>query len=229
MAYTNTQTAHKELGKVLTPGEIQGYRQWLAELDEEAHTEGGSCNICDAEVWEYFDTKSDTGRQVYDSFTDEELLEVILASSQDGSRPKLHEIYCVYRKYIKLRFGGWINARENAREYRLFKQIISKWPTGWYMKVSPQPLVTKLRESGVEPDRVTVELFESLCREARKTGCPPYISTSVRKRINRVYNCSAALELMGIPSLLRAERQPLEKKLLAHWAEEYRQLRRQRY
>lgn len=214
-----------EIGKILTPKEIQGYRKWLAELDEEAHSKGGSCNICDAEVREIFDAQSDIGRQVYDSFTDEELLEIILASGHKPGEPKLNDIYYIYQQYIKLRFDGWINARDKVREYRLFKQIIAKWPAGWYQKVSTQPLLDKLRESGIEPDRETVALLEGLCREARKTGCPPRIPASVRKTINRVYNCSAALELMGIPSLLKAKRQPLEKQLLEHWANEYRRLR----
>lgn len=63
MAHANTRSDNVVFGKMLTPKEIRGYRQWLAELDEEARAADGNFNTCDAEVWECFDAQSDIGKQ----------------------------------------------------------------------------------------------------------------------------------------------------------------------
>ena len=230
MTHTDVQTEYgcgQKPEKILTPKELSGYRQWLAELDAESREDGGCCGDCPEDLWDIFDPQGAAGRQICSSFTQEELFEIILASEQRNGTPKLNDIYYVYRHYIKQRFGGWVKALPLARDYKVFKQTISKWPAGWYQNVSVEPLLEHLTKRGIDPDPAVVGIFEGWCREVRRTGCPPVISISLRKRINTVYNCSAALELMGIPSLIKAEMKPVKEKLLAHWAEEYRSLQRQ--
>ena len=64
--------------QALTARELAGYRQWLAELDQEAREEGGDPSLRDPELRRYFDPHTPCGRQVYESYTDGELLDLSL-------------------------------------------------------------------------------------------------------------------------------------------------------
>ena len=46
-----------------------------------------------------------SGRRLYNSFTDDELLDILRAPHRSG-RPHA-ERFCVYRSYIRRRFGNW--------------------------------------------------------------------------------------------------------------------------
>ena len=68
----------------LTEKELLGYRQWLSELDEESRGEQGtSRQAMDPDLWRIFDPKGNIGRQIYESYTDEALLEALRALRAD--------------------------------------------------------------------------------------------------------------------------------------------------
>lgn len=53
----------------------------------------------------------EAGRRLYDSFTDEELLDILrLADAELGHAPSQKEIFCVYRSFIRRRFTNWPTA-----------------------------------------------------------------------------------------------------------------------
>ena len=73
----------------LTEKEAAGYRQWLSELDEESREEQGtSRQAMDSDLWRIFDPKGNIGRQIYESYTDEALLEaVVVTMDHPGHKP----------------------------------------------------------------------------------------------------------------------------------------------
>lgn len=65
------------------------------------------------------------GRKLYRSFSDEELLDIIRREAETlGHIPAQREVFCVYRDYIRRRFGNWIRAlwASGLREPRHKKQ-----------------------------------------------------------------------------------------------------------
>lgn len=67
------------------------------------------------------------GMQLYKSFTDEELLDIIRGEAEIlGRIPAQREIFCVYRDYILRRFGNWVKALEAAGVRKAKKSKIQK-------------------------------------------------------------------------------------------------------
>ena len=55
------------------------------------------------------------GRMLYLSFSNEELLDIIRSEATVlGRIPAQREVFCVYRDYIRRRFGNWIKALRAA-------------------------------------------------------------------------------------------------------------------
>lgn len=51
------------------------------------------------------------GQKLYQSFTDDELLDIIRREAVVlGHVPSQREVFCVYRDYIRRRFGNWVKA-----------------------------------------------------------------------------------------------------------------------
>lgn len=62
------------------------------------------------------------GKQLYQSYSDAELLKILQTEAERlGHVPAQHEIFCVYRDYIRRRFGNWVKALR-AAELRQPKQ-----------------------------------------------------------------------------------------------------------
>lgn len=112
----------------LTQKELAGYRQWLSELDSEARKTGADLTDVDYEIWQYFDPETMIGKQIYESYSDEELISFVLATmDHPGHKPRLERIYVIYRQYLKLRFDGLSNviARAKTRRKQLAEEM--KW------------------------------------------------------------------------------------------------------
>lgn len=188
--------------KRLSKRELEGYREWLAELNEEAHMPGGDLSKCDKDLHKYFDTQGYIGRQVYESFSDDELLDIMIPVLQvSGAQAQQAKLYCIYKAYILKRFHKYTEAKDKARARMKLLADQRRWPPDWHTRVSAEPLLEKLRQKGKKVTPEDMALLERLCAEARDTGKPPYISLSIRKRLDKLYNQKLALELMGIPVL----------------------------
>ena len=203
----------------LTKRQIGEYKQWIAELAEEAGQPGGDPDVCDREVWAYFDPRGAVGVQIYQSFSDEELIATLFPTmDHPGHKPRFEEVYIVYRRYLKLRFGGLEAAKRKARTR--YKQIRDeqKWPPDWPERVSPDALLAHCRERGVEvsmDDQLELERFCSTIQRERKPLCHEELSGSQCAWLAALGGSwKKALDLMGIPVLNKRQVYHLER----YWA-----------
>lgn len=204
----------------LSQRQLREYRQWIADLEEEIREEGGDLSQEDLELWEYFDPATTTGRQIYASFTDEELLDCLIRTMhRPGHNPRYNEIHFIYKKYLRIRFNGLNTAKDRAkiRMKRLAEQ--EKWSWDWPEHVSLQPLLERLEQRGKEVSAEDHVMLDELCAKAKETGKPLTLSVSARKRLGKLYDCKQALELMGIPVLDKAGLRYMNKFWAAQCAE----------
>ena len=67
----------------------------------------------DPQKWSMYMGK--TGRLLYSSFSDRELLDILIAEEQTlGKIPSQRDVFCVYRDFIRRRFGNWVKALRAA-------------------------------------------------------------------------------------------------------------------
>jgi hypothetical protein len=188
----------------LLPKQIAGYRQWLEELDEEALRMGGT-TACDPEVWEYFDPRTSIGRQIYESFSDEELLNVLIRKmNQQGRKPRFDEVHYIYKQYLYRRFNGLNNAKARARSRMKQRREERKWPRDWPERVSPTPLVTWCEKQGQPISQKILQRLQEICDMTRATKTPPQLNQEDRAMLHELMKWDRALEMMGIPALDRA-------------------------
>ena len=189
--------------KVLSEKELTGYRQWAAELQEESQQPGGSCR-CDPEVWEYFNPAFPCGKQIYESFTDEELLDVVLPTMErPGHTPRFQEIHEIYRRYLARRFGDLSRAKELARIRYKRRRDEQRWPWDWPERVSAEPALNYCRQRGLCLSREELALLKHICQMARYTRMPPALSQAQIRCLQRLGGVRQTFELMGIPRLER--------------------------
>ena len=201
---------------VLSEKELNSYRQWAAELQEESQQPGGSCS-CDPEVWEYFNPAFPCGKQIYESFTDEELLDVVLSTMErPGHSPQFQEIHEIYRRYLSRRFGSLSRVKEAARIRYKRRRDEQRWPWDWPERVSSAAALDYCRQRGLSLSREEQTLLEHLCQVARYTRLPPVLSQAQIHCLQRLGGLRQMLELMGIP---RLERSAL-KHMRFYWQEQ---------
>ena len=92
----------------LTEKELRGYRQWLSELDVESREEQESSRqTVDPDIWRVFNPEGNIGRQIYESYTDEALLEAVVGTmDHPGHKPRLYQLSLIRQVYLKRRFGS---------------------------------------------------------------------------------------------------------------------------
>lgn len=200
----------------LTEKELAGYRQWLAELAEEALGPGGDPTTCDEEIYQYFSLRTSCGKQVYDSYSDEELLDVLVQMmDHHGHKVNGHDIYCVYKDYLRKRFGTMPDAISKARRRLKLRKDQERWPPDWPERVSLQALLDAPRNRMRSPSQEDLAFLNKLCEAARRTGYPPNLTADDRRRLNhmKLGGCKFILETMGIPCLERIAR----KHMMRYW------------
>jgi hypothetical protein len=103
---------------MISTAQIKEYQAQLRELSREPLPEGGSRREAERRLisqWRDFVPDKATGRQLYESFTDEELIAVLKeAFGRLGRAPVQSDIFCFYRTYIKHRFVTWPAALKAA-------------------------------------------------------------------------------------------------------------------
>ena len=173
----------KQEKNALTAKELAGYRQWLAELDQEAREEGGDPARRDPELARYFDPRTPCGQQVYESYTDGELLDILIRTMErPGHSPRYEEVYCFYLDYIRLRFQGLNNAKELARGRLKRQELRKRWPPDWHERVTAEPVVEQLRRRGRSGPEL--ELPGASARSAGEPAC----RRSSRRRSGRPWS-----------------------------------------
>lgn len=199
-------------GRPLTEKELASYRRQLAELDEAAHRPGGDLSRCDTATWDIFDPNGWRGRQIYDSFSSEELLDVVIRTmAHRGHKPDYNDIYCVCLRYLRRRFGNLAEVTEQAKRRMRNEQ---QWPIDWPERVSVTPILEKRwREP---PDETELALLKDLCRRARETGMTPELTPEEKARLNKFGGAGQVMKMMGIPILRGSELRHLKK----YWQEE---------
>lgn len=203
----------------LTEQQLAGYRQWLRELNEEMEDAGGDPDGCDEELWEYFAPRSSTGRQIYESFSDDELLDLLIGTmDHPGHRPLYDKLHYISRQYIQTRFSGMNNAKNLAK--RRMKRMADqrRWPANWPERVSPRPLLEWMERRGRPVGAKDLLLLESICERARRERQPPELSSVERSCLDHLCGCKQALEQMGIPSLNRTAKKHMQQ----YWAQQRR-------
>lgn len=109
--------------------EIRAHKERLTQLAKtlrDTPQDGNTFHYCVPELWSEYDGTNKTGSQIYRSFTDGELLNMLKDAARSiGRAPRQNEIYCVYRQYIRLRFGNWPRALE-AAGLRIPKRLRTK-------------------------------------------------------------------------------------------------------
>lgn len=158
----------------LTERQLLEYRQWLKELDEEAHAPGGRLDEIDPALWSIFRPEGPIGKQIYRSYTDEELLEPLLRTmNHPGHKPRLDEVHIVWKEYLRLRFDTLGDACWKARSYRKRRMNEQAWPADWPERLTPERLLAYLGRRGytvTEVDRQTVARY---CLQLQRTKEPP--------------------------------------------------------
>jgi len=93
--------------------QLAALRRQLAQDAEWASENKSAAEWLDQHQWaEYVGSQ---GHVVYASYSDEELLDMLRAAAAElGRNPPQHQFFCVYRNFIRRRFGNWPKALEAA-------------------------------------------------------------------------------------------------------------------
>ena len=212
---------HMNTGKQmrLSERELAGYRQWLTELEEEMEELGGLSAGLDGDLEDYFDPRSPIGRQVYASFSNEELLEPLVDTMEKGDgAPRPDRLLCVYRWYLEKRFGSLHRACWCARGRSRQRQAERRWPADWPERVDPRPFFQRCHSQGLILDEEARGAVWDYCGAVRRQGQPPCeneLPDQLRTLFART-GCTwrTGLELLGIPALSKAVRRHMR----CYWA-----------
>lgn len=211
----------KDLGGArLSARDLGGYRQWLEELGEETREVPELSRRLDPDLLSYFSLNSPVGRQVYASFSDEELLEPLVDTMDGpGEPPRPERLLCVYRWYLERRFGSLHRACWCARGRQRQREAEERWPSDWPERVDTRPFLERCASLGLALDsRSQAQLLE-YCTGVRRQGQPPSMDElpeGLRLLFARA-GCTGrtGLELLGIPALSKSVRRHMRR----YWAE----------
>lgn len=205
----------------LTQRELAGYRQWLAELEEEMAEVPGLSLRLDEELTDYFAPDAPIGAQVYTSFSDEELLEPLVDTMEgrEGA-PRPDRLLCVYRWYLEKRFGSLHRACWCARGRSRQREAERMWPADWPERVDAGPFFQRCAAHGLTLDEGTRAAVMDYCGAVRRQGRPPCESELPRplQALFARAGCSwrSGLELLGIPALSKSVRRHMRR----YWTRE---------
>lgn len=203
----------------LSQRELNGYRQWLAELEEEMSDTPGLSQRLDGDLTLYFSPECPIGRQVYTSFSDEELLEPLVETMEGrNGLPRPERLLCVYRWYLEKRFGSLHHACWRARGRSRQKAAEGMWPADWPERVDMEPFLERCASRGLILDGDDRAGLGTYCAMVRRTGQPPS-RTDLPEEVSRLFEragCTwqTGLELLGIPALSKSVRRHMRR----YWA-----------
>ncbi len=191
------ERAFKRIEGGLPPSfeEIGIYRKHLAKLRPKAADEPRFMQI--------FDPTQEPGRSIYASFTDAELLEMVLDIIPDGKKgARWERLNMVYTAYLEVRFGSRTNTEAKALAYRHYRELEQVWPPDWPERVSPEGLLQYAARRGITVTEEMRVVLDSICERARKFCEPPTIPKTERGKLGRLgSDCGTVLRKMNIPVL----------------------------
>ena len=190
----------------LTRKELDNAKQILAQRNEMTRVNGFEKKECAPEIISYYHPKSETGKQIFRSYNDNELLDILISYMQHhGHKPDWEKIHSVYKLYLSRRFGNLAEAKlkARARQKKLVQE--AKWPPDWPERVSPEPLYQWMAANGIELTEEHRDNMEGLCKAARESGMPPELSSPECQLLGKICNYKKALEMLGIPALNKSE------------------------
>lgn len=124
---------------MLTMEQIKRYRALLRELSSKPFAEGETQRETERRLiaqWRDFVPDKAIGKQICESFTDEELIAILQdAFARLGRAPVQNDIFCFYRTYIKHRFVTWSAALKAAGLSRALDYRIDRLTAAEYEKI----------------------------------------------------------------------------------------------
>lgn len=198
-----------------TQKELESYRQWLAELDEEAHGPGGDLRKRDDDIWTIFNPAHWSGQQIYESFTDEELLDIVIRTmNHHGHRPDFEDIHYIYLKYLKDRFGSQDKIKVLAKTRLKNLRNEQAWPVDWPDRVSPAPVLEHPKKHPFTEDDAA--MLKNICERVHRSASLPDLTPEEKARLDKLGGVNRILKEMGIPALKERELLHMKK----YWQEE---------
>lgn len=196
----------------LTPQEITHYRHLLEKLDRKAHEPGGDPSKCKNDIWQFFTPPTLSGIQIYKSFSDEELLDIVVRTmDRPGHKPDFKNIYCIYLCYLKARFGGLNEIKALARKRMKQQKNARDWPVDWQEHVSIEPILKRMERSKTPLSQEEIDLLERLCTQAKESGIPIHLDEADKRRLDRMGGSGSVLKMMGIPTVKGSELRHLQQ------------------
>ncbi|NBH61653.1 hypothetical protein D1155_08325 [Anaerotruncus sp. 80] len=108
LCYSFFRFCDMEEGKLIAERETTQYKQYLLTVlcrqpDKKYHMGNR-----DSSVWQHYALGSKDGKMLYESFSEEELLQFLRDIARElNHTPSQKEVFWVMREYIKRRFGKW--------------------------------------------------------------------------------------------------------------------------
>ncbi|MCI7472600.1 MAG: hypothetical protein MSB10_02845 [Clostridiales bacterium] len=198
----------------MTKDDLSRARQELERRNAVSRVNGFETEWCEAWVWQYYHPDGVRGRQIYRSYSDEELLDILIpVMDQPGHKPQFDRVHHIYKLYLTRRFQDLRRAKDKARARRKALEQQAKWPPDWPEAVSSEPVYRRIGEQGKEITEQDRAAIESLCEQVRQTRLPPELSDPVCQPLKKYCGIKKALEMMNIPALNKTER----RFMLRYW------------
>ena len=190
----------------MTKQDLAKAKYVLAQRNEKTRLNGFEAQWCDPAFRDYYHPGSPTGRQIYASYSGNELLDFLITYMEHhGHSPDWEKIHHVYKLYFSYHFGDLAQAKAKARSRQKALAQQAKWPPDWPERVSSVPFYKWLDENGKSYTEEDKEIIETLCTDARESGLPPDLSAETCKYLGKFGNIKKALEMMNIPPLKKTE------------------------
>ena len=190
----------------MTKQDLAKAKYVLAQRNEKTRLNGFEAGWCDPAFRDYYHPGSPTGRQIYASYSGDELLDILTTYMEhSGHSPDWEKIHHVYKLYLSYHFGDLAQAKAKARSRQKAMTQQAKWPPDWPERVSSEPFYRWLDECGKAYTEEDKEIIEMLCADARQSGLPPDLSSEKCKHVGKFCNIKKALEMMNIPPLKKTE------------------------
>lgn len=190
----------------MTREEISRAKKVLAQRNAQTMETGFETKWCDPEFRNYYHPASATGKQIYRSYSSDELLDILITFMEHhGHTPDWEKVHHVYKLYLSYRFGDLAQAKAKARARKKAMVQQAKWPPDWPDRVSPEPFYKWPEERGkayTEEDKAVVE---GICVQAKESGLPPELSSEPCKYIGKFGDIKKGLEMMNIPPLNKVD------------------------